>query len=230
MPTTSQILGLDPRQRNAAIFTVAGEAGPGRDIHGVSQTILARLKKTNGNIANLVKAPQQFVANDPYSINQVTDESFGRKIYGSKYDQIAKIFDDPNQMVSALQQGQGATSFRGQALLKNKQKEDIMFDPKGNFYFDRNPDIAKSLSERLRKGAGTVPNKVSEVPQNPQQPTGGNTYIVYSGDNDPMDFLNRYVTNKNLNKDSTQLRSSFDPTSLLAKAFFSTPNYLGDDG
>ena len=96
MPTTSQLLGLTPSQKAAAIFTAAGEAGPGKDPLGVLQTILIRKVKTNGNIADLVKAPQQFVANDPYSLSQVTDPRYGQKVYGAKYKEIEQLFENPS--------------------------------------------------------------------------------------------------------------------------------------
>lgn len=199
MPTTSQILGLTPQEKAAAIFTTSGEAGPGRDPLGVLQTILTRKFKSGGNIADLVKAPQQFVANDPYSRAQVMDPAYGSKVHGARYKQIEQMFENPSQMVQAFQTGQGAEQFRGQSLLGNKQKGDVMFDPKGNFYFQTNPGLAKSLSDRLLKEAGSPTPQGTSSNQSPQgtssnqsqqtSPQGGNTFIVYTGDKAPTDVL-----------------------------------------
>ena len=100
------------------------------------------------------------------------------------------MFENPSQMVQAFQTGQGAEQFRGQSLIGNKQKGDVMFDPKGNFYFQTNPGLAKSLSERLSKGVGVPTSQVPSAEQ-PQQPVsqGGNTFIVYTGDKEPTDAL-----------------------------------------
>jgi hypothetical protein len=166
MPTTSQLLGLTPSQKAAAIFTAAGEAGPGKDPLGVLQTILIRKVKTNGNIADLVKAPQQFVANDPYSLSQVTDPRYGQKVYGAKYKEIEQLFENPSLMADAFRRAKGAEQFRGQSLLKNKQPGDVMFDPKGNFYFQTNPKLANSLAEKLSRFGPQ-----SEVPDQQAKPS-----------------------------------------------------------
>ena len=166
MPTTSQLLGLTPSQKAAAIFTAAGEAGPGKDPLGVLQTILIRKVKTNGNIVDLVKAPQQFVANDPYSLSQVTDPRYGQKVYGAKYKEIEQLFENPSLMADALRRAKGAEQFRGQSLLKNKQPGDVMFDPKGNFYFQTNPKLANSLAEKLSRFGPQ-----SEVPDQKTKPS-----------------------------------------------------------
>jgi hypothetical protein len=234
MPTTSQIFGLTPQEKAAAVFTAAGEAGPGKDALGVLQTILTRKFKSGGNIANLVKAPQQFVANDRYSLQQVTNPEYGQKVHGSRYRQIEQMMEDPMQMAQGFQSGQGATQFRGQALLGNKQKGDIMFDPKGNFYFQTNPGLAKTLSERLKKGAGTTGEPQAQAPTQAQAvPTqsqpGGNTYIILGaeGKPEPADFLSGYV-NQLLNP-KTQIKSSIDPTAMLMAAVNQTPNYFGSE-
>jgi hypothetical protein len=76
--------------------------------------------KYGKNIVDIVKAPSQFVANNPYSASQVTDPSFGRKVYGSRYDQMLQKFEDPSQLRPVLEKHGGALQFRGQSLLKNK--------------------------------------------------------------------------------------------------------------
>lgn len=187
MALTSELLGLTPQDLNAAAFTAGGEAAPGKDIGGVLQTILARKALNPGaSIASLVKAPQQFVANDPYSVGQVTDPSFGAKIYGSKYNQAMQILQNPNLMAGYLQAGQGATSFRGQSLLANKHPDDIMFSPSGNFYFDKHPNVANQLIQKLGQPAPLgVPSASGGQPQQtapqPQPQTN------------PVDFVNTYA-------------------------------------
>ena len=225
MPTTSEILGLTPQEKAAAVFTAAGEAGPGKDALGVLQTILTRKFKSGGNVANLVKAPQQFVANDRYSLQQVTNPEYGQKVHGTRYRQIEQMLEDPAQMAQGFQAGQGATQFRGQALLGNKQKGDIMFDPKGNFYFQTNPGLAKTLSEKLMKGEGTVGEPQAQAPSQP----GGNTYIILASGkkSEPADFLSDYI-NRAFGS-TPKLTSSVDPTAMLMAAVNQTPNYFGDE-
>jgi hypothetical protein len=177
MPTTAELLGLTPQEVNAAAFTASGEGAPGKDIGGVLQTILSRRAlNPKSNIVSLVTAPQQFVANAPYSVGQVTDPGYGTKIYGSKYNQALQTLQNPNLMSGYLQAGQGATSFRGQALLKNKHKDDIMFSPEGNFYFDKNPAVANQLIQRLGQPSAlsiptaTGPTAPPPVPGGPTAP------------------------------------------------------------
>lgn len=237
MPTTSQILGLTPQEKAAALFTASGEAGPGRDPLGVLQTILTRKFKSGGNIADLVKAPQQFVANDPYSRAQVMDPAYGSKVHGARYKQIEQMFENPSQMVQAFQTGQGAEQFRGQSLLGNKQKGDVMFDPKGNFYFQTNPGLAKSLSDRLLKGAGSpTPQGTSSNQSQQTSPQGGNTFIVYTGDKEPTDALSnlkQFILDRGLSSSESPYTQApqVDPyisqmQKQMEKIFSAQPNYL----
>jgi len=163
-PKTSQLLGLSPQELYAATFTALGEAGPGKDPFGVFSTILSRKQtgKYGKDIGAIVKAPSQFVANDPYSLSQVTDPNYGRKVYGSRYDQMLQKFEDPNQLRSVLEQHGGALQFRGQSLLKNKKPGDVMFDPKGNFYFQKDPKAAEQLMQRLGSSPAPAPSPVQQ--------------------------------------------------------------------
>lgn len=158
-PRTSQLLGLSNPELYAATFTALGEAGPGLDPFGVFSTILTRKQtgKYGKDIVGIVKAPSQFVANDPYSTAQVTDPKFGRKIYGSRYDQMLQKLEDPSQLIPILQKHGGALEFRGQSLLKNKRPEDVMFDPGGNYYFGKDPKAQQALLNRLQSGSGFAP-------------------------------------------------------------------------
>ena len=190
MPTTAELLGLTPQEVNAAAFTASGEAGPGRDLGGVLQTILSRKAlNPNSSIVDLVKRPQQFVANDPYSVNQVVDPNYGSKIYGNRFQQAVQTLQNPNLMAGYLQSGQGATSFRGQALLKNKQAGDTMFDPKGNFYFDRNPTVAAGLIKRLGQPAPLG------LPDVAAQQTQSSIPALTAPPPVPTEFLNTFVNN-----------------------------------
>ena len=215
MPTTTQILGWTPQEKAAAIFTAAGEAGPGSDALGVLQTIATRKALSGGNIASLVKAPQQFVANDPYSLKQVVDPEFGKKVHGTRYQQIEQMLEDPMQMAKALQTAQGATQFRGQSLLSAKKKSDVMFDPKGNFYFQQNPTTAQSLSSKLIQGSGGQA----------QQPSG-RTFIILDSDSQKTgDFLGTWVNNL-IAQGPPKVQSGIDPLSLLSQAMAPTQNYF----
>ena len=236
MPTTSQILGLTPQEINAAAFTASGEAGGGNDLGGVLQTILARkAANPNSSIVGLVTAPQQFVANARYSPQQVSDPTFGQKIYGSRYNQAVNTLQNPNLMSGFLQAGQGATSFRGQELLKNKHPDDIMFDKSGNFYFDKNPQIANSLIQKLGKPApiglasGTAPATTPATTASTNQQTGNiyNYYYIgdksFSGSDTAKNFLTSYLPQLQ------GITSKFDPISALTNAMFNTTNYFNDD-
>lgn len=193
MALTSELLGLSPQDISAAAFTAGGEAAPGKDIGGVLQTILARKAlNPNASIASLVKAPQQFVANDPYSVNQVTDPNFGAKIYGSKYNQAMQILQNPNLMAGYLQAGQGATSFRGQSLLANKHPDDIMFSANGNFYFDKKPDIAKQLIAKLGQPASLGVPSAGAV-QTQQAEAAKPQPVETQPQTDPISFANSYA-------------------------------------
>ena len=159
-PRTSQLLGLSNPELYAATFTALGEAGPGLDPFGVFSTILTRKQtgKYGKDVVGIVKAPSQFVANDPYSTAQVTDPKFGRKIYGSRYDQMLQKLEDPSQLIPILQKHGGALQFRGQSLLKNKRPEDVMFDPRGNYYFGRDTKAQQTLLNRLQSGLSSAPS------------------------------------------------------------------------
>jgi hypothetical protein len=115
-----------------------------------------------------------------------------------------------------------------------------MFDPKGNFYFQTNPGLAKSLSERLLKGAGSpTPQVTSTATQGTgsgqsQQttPQGGNTFIVYTGDKEPTDALSnlkQFILDRGLSSTefpSTQTSQTNPYISQMQKILSAQPNYL----
>ena len=191
MPTTSQLFGLTPQEQAAATFTSLGEAGPGRDIFGPYVTLLnRRLHGGYGkDIVQMATAPQQFVANARYNPSQVSDPAFGRKVYGSRYDQAYNQLNDPGQVSSVYNQLRGATQFRGQELLGKRKKDDVMLDPKGNFYFDYNPNVYQKGSSILKAAGTNVPGPTTTASTN-QQTRGGDTYNFYL--DDPKSFLGMF--------------------------------------
>ena len=207
-PRTSQLLGLSNPELYAATFTALGEAGPGLDPFGVFSTILSRKQtgKYGKDVVGIVKAPSQFVANDPYSAAQVTDPKFGRKIYGSRYDQLLQKFEDPTQLIPVLQKHGGALQFRGQSLLKNKRPEDAMFDPRGNYYFAKNPKAQQSLLQRLQSGSD------ASLPPAPALPSASSTAAAVATPREQGNGLGAGLLNLIKN---TRLGTIFQPQSSL---------------
>ena len=220
MPTVSQLFGLSPSEHAAATFTSLGEAGPGRDLYGPYATLLNRKLQSNSSLVNLASAPGQFVANAGRTAAQISDPSFGRKVYGSRYDQAYNSLNDPSQVAPVYNQLNGATSFRGQALLKNRKSGDVMLDPKGNFYFDFNQAIAKRGNSLLRGGTHTPTTTASVNQQGP----GGNTYNFYLADrgedeDSRYDLSPEGLTNKLLAGYVNKIQGGgFDPMQALIKA------------
>jgi len=138
--TVSQRLGFTPAQRAAYLNTIAGEAflgGGGRDIAGVASNLIARQLSPSfsNDMMGVVSAPGQYEANQYYSREQLAKENL-RGLSKRDYDRLVSIAENPELVGSAFQKTGGATSFRGQALLKNKLPGDVMFEDQGNFYFD----------------------------------------------------------------------------------------------
>ena len=212
MPTTSRILGLTQAEKAAAIFTALGEAGPGKDKLGVFQTLLTRREMNKKSLADLAKMPSQFVANDPYTLRQITDPAFGKKVYGKRYSDYEKAFEDPNQIIHGLKTVQGATQFRGQSLLRNKKKGDPMLDPKGNFYLQesKNPKVAETLIQRLVQGRKRAAAD-EPLSQDIAAATSGNVYNIFVDEGDTEE-----------NKGKTQLDKYIMDNGLMAKGM---PDY-----
>lgn len=235
MPTTSSILGLTGQDKAAAIFTALGEAGPGKDFQGVLSTILSRHASAGGGkgkISGLVKKPSQFVANDPYTLQQVSDPSYGRKIFGKRYAAAEQLFENPEKIAEAIRATKAATQFRGQSLLSKRRKGDVMLDPKGNFYLSESqqPGLAKQLYERLLKGRQHQDrSQTDQVTGDVASTSGANTYnIFYTGDDAEdgggLDFLQQYKDQR------LPSIKKIDVEGLLAKAFEAgTPTFYGDE-
>jgi hypothetical protein len=221
MPNTTTLFGLTPQEHSAAVLTSLGEAGPGKDLYAVYSAILNR-KLSGGygkDVTRIVTAPQQFVVNAGLNQAQVADPNFGRKRYGKRYDEAYNALNDPNKLAPVFNQLKGATSFRGQSLLRNKQKNDVMVDPKGNFYFDYKPTVHQKGSKLLSStGVNEIPQIATATAQQSASPNIHNFYVIEDNQDtedylpSPIKFLNNY--SKNL----------FDVPSVLQAAFNSGGN------
>lgn len=228
-PKTSQLLGLSPAEMNAAVFTTLGEAGPGLDPYGVFATILSRRQsgKYGSTIPQIVKAPNQFVANDRYTIQQVTDPNYGRKVYGKRFDEMVNRLENPNELLSILPRHGGATEFRGQSALGKKKPGDVMFDPLGNFFLpeSRNSEAQKSLMSMLKRG-GTQATTTT-TPDVQQAVQKGNTQA-----NSLLNRIMKYIPLGNLfpNQSSIDLDQQMPLTDLSGQSFLNAYKQMfGDD-
>ena len=147
MPTVSQLFGLTPAETNAYYNTIAGEAfqgGKGGDIAGVAQNLIARRLAGNWggtNMVSIAKSPSQYVANDPFTVEEISQRNI-RRLSPEAFQRLVSIAEDPSRVGAAFKQSQGSQSFRGQELLKNRKPGDvraggdIMYEPEGNFFFN----------------------------------------------------------------------------------------------
>jgi len=219
MSTTTELFGITPQEHAAAVFTALGEAGPGKDLYGPYSTLLNR-KLSGGygkDIVRMAVAPQQFVANAGRSSTQISDPEFGKKIYGSRYTQAYNDLNNPNKLAPVFEQLKGATSFRGQSLLGNKQKGDVMLDPKGNFYFDYKPAVQQKGSKIL-SSTGLASAPTTSAPPS-QQGSPASTYNIYLNgtQEEGLDFLSSYLPKLTGQQDKP--KSMFDPLAMLSSAF-----------
>ena len=170
--TVSQILGLTPAQRAAYLNTIAGEAflgGQGNDIAGVASNLVARKLSPSfsNNMMGVVSAPGQYEANQYYSPEQLAKENL-RGLSKRDYDRLVSIAENPALVGGAFQKTGGATSFRGQALLKNKRPGDVMFEDRGNFYFD---PVSQEIQTKGAALLGGDPDALSTYQAGIQDPT-----------------------------------------------------------
>jgi hypothetical protein len=147
MPTVSQLFGLTPAETNAYYNTIAGEAfqgGRGGDIAGVAQNLIARRLAGNWggtNMVSIAKSPSQYVANDPFTVEEISQRNI-RRLSPEAFQRLVSIAEDPSRVGAAFKQSQGSQSFRGQELLKNRKPGDVraggdvMYEPEGNFFFN----------------------------------------------------------------------------------------------
>tara|TARA_R100001510_G_C7583820_1_gene155854 strand:+ start:97 stop:837 length:741 start_codon:yes stop_codon:yes gene_type:complete len=170
--TVSQILGFTPAQRAAYLNTIAGEAflgGGGGDIAGVAANLVARKLSPSfsNNMMGVVTAPGQYEANFKYSPEQLAKENL-RGLAQRDYDRLVSIAENPALVGGAFQKTGGATSFRGQALLKNKRPGDVMFEDRGNFYFD---PVSQEVQAKGAALLGGDPDAISTYQAGIQDPT-----------------------------------------------------------
>ena len=170
--TVSQRLGFTPAQRAAYLNTIAGEAflgGGGGDIAGVASNLIARQLSSSfpDNMMGVVSAPGQYEANQYYSREQLAKENL-RNLSKRDYDRLVSIAENPTLVGGAFQTTGGATSFRGQALLKNKRPGDVMFEDRGNFYFD---PVSKEVQAKGVSLLGGDPEALATYQAGIQDPT-----------------------------------------------------------
>tara|TARA_B100001094_G_scaffold54753_1_gene50318 strand:- start:899 stop:1636 length:738 start_codon:yes stop_codon:yes gene_type:complete len=170
--TVSQLLGFTPAQRAAYLNTIAGEAflgGGGGDIAGVASNLVARKLSPSfsNNMMGVVSAPGQYEANQYYSSEQLAKENL-RGLSKRDYDRLVSIAENPALVGGAFQKTGGATSFRGQALLKNKRPGDVMFEDRGNFYFD---PVSQEVQAKGAALLGGDPDAISTYQAGIQDPT-----------------------------------------------------------
>ena len=170
--TVSQRLGFTPAQRAAYLNTIAGEAflgGSGRDIAGVASNLIARQLSPSfsNDMMGVVTAPGQYEANFHYSPEQLARENL-RGLSKRDYDRIVSIAENPTLVGGAFKTTGGATSFRGQAALKNKLPGDIMFEDQGNFYFD---PVSKEIQAKGAALLGGDPEALATYQAGIQDPT-----------------------------------------------------------
>jgi hypothetical protein len=115
----------------------------------------------------VVSAPGQYEANFKYTPEQLSQENL-RGLSKRDYDRLVSIAENPNLVGGAFQKTGGATSFRGQSLLKNKRPEDIMFEDRGNFYFD---PVSQEIQTKGAALLGGDPDALSTYQAGIQDPT-----------------------------------------------------------
>jgi len=169
MPTVSQLFGLSPAETNAYYNTIAGEAfqgGQGGDIAGVAQNLLARRLAGNWggtNMVGIAKSPSQYIANDPYTAEQISQRNI-RGFSPEAFQRLINIAEDPSRVGAAFQKSQGSQSFRGQELLGNRKPGnvraggDMMYEPQGNFFFNPLSEDLYEKGVQVFQGAGPLPS------------------------------------------------------------------------
>ena len=139
--TVSQLFGFSPEETQAYLNTITGEAylgGKGGDIAGVAANLIARRmsgKWGGTNLVDIATAPSQYEANFTIPRNELIKYN-ARRLKPSDMQRITAIAENPQLVGAAYKRSGGAQSFRGQSLLKNKKEGDVMYEDKGNFYFN----------------------------------------------------------------------------------------------
>ena len=164
--TVQQRFGWKPEELTAATIGAGleGYRGPG-SMDPVAVAAAFKQRQLSGkwggrDIRNILTAPGQFAAIEDRGITmkQLSDPAFGAKILGgqSEFNRIQSMINDPALM--AGQMGKVGESFR--ALSQGPKPGDYIPVPgKSNFYFNRNPAIAKqglSLLQNVGAPQGVV--------------------------------------------------------------------------
>lgn len=148
--------------------------------------------------------PNQYEANFKLSRDQLSKPNAGG-FSTDAYNRIVEIAENPLLVRQAFEQARGPLSFRGQTLLKNRQKGDVMFESQGNFYFDSlNPEL---YQQGLNVFSQASTGSTAEIPQVP-----AGTVITQESIPDASNFLNEYVLAQaieNRNRPSNSLATSF---------------------
>ena len=163
--TVQQRFGWKPEELTAATIGAGleGYRGPG-SVDPVAVAAALKQRQLSGkwggrDIRNILTAPGQFAAIQDRGITmqQLSDPAFGAKILGgqSEFNRIQSMINDPALM--AGQMGKVGESFR--ALSQGPKPGDYIPVPgKSNFYFNRNPAIAKQGLGLLQgANAGQLP-------------------------------------------------------------------------
>lgn len=148
--TVQQRFGLKPEELNALTIGAGleGYRGPNsQDPAAVAASILQRRlsgKWGGKDIRNILTAPGQFasILDRGITMQQLGDPSFAAKMLGgqSEYSRIQSMINSPEAL--RPQMAKVGESFR--ALSEGPKPGDYIPVPgKSNFYFNRNPDIAK---------------------------------------------------------------------------------------
>jgi hypothetical protein len=163
--TVQQRFGLKPEELNAltVLSGLEGYRGPNSfDPAAVAASTLQRRlsgKWGGHDIRNIATAPGQFasVLDRGIDMQQLGDPAYGAKLLGgqSEFNRIQSMINDPS--VVAGQMGKVGESFR--ALSEGPKASDYIPVPgKSNFYFNRNPAIAKQGLGLLQgASAGQLP-------------------------------------------------------------------------
>jgi len=169
--TVQQRFGLKPEELNALTILsgLEGFRGPGSmDPAAVAASTLQRRmsgKWGGKDIRNIATSPGQFAAIIDRGINmqQLGDPVFGAKILGgqSEFERLRNMVNDPTLV--GQQMGKVGESFR--ALSQGPKPSDYIPVPgKSNFYFNRDPEIAKRGVQLLSAPQPTVAQAVPTAP------------------------------------------------------------------
>ena len=162
--TVQQRFGWKPEELTAATIGAGleGYRGPG-SVDPVAVAAVLKQRQLSGkwggrDIRNILTAPGQFAAilDRGITMQQLSDPAFGAKVLGgqAEFNRIQSMINNPALM--AEQMGKVGESFR--ALSEGPKPGDYIPVPgKSNFYFNRNPAIAKQGLQLLDGASAGAP-------------------------------------------------------------------------